>query len=95
MDYELTVLQEVTFKTDSLQTIIDKFYNDCSWHLTINVKDKNWLEAEIVLEVNDMEANIMLEYKDISTEWYSYDDYEELIDDLKSEWFDIDSLTLI
>lgn len=90
MKYELEVLQTVTYETEKLQDILDKFYSECSWHLTVTVKDQHNNEAELNLEVNDMEANISIDW----SEWTSYDE-EDVLDMIAYEWLDINSLTLI
>lgn len=95
MEYEITVLQEITFETESLQEIVTKFFTECSWHIIIKVKDKDWKIAECNLEVNDMESNIMFEYWDTSTEWYTWWDYYDVLAWIQDAWLDINSLTLI
>lgn len=95
MKYEIEILQTVTYETEKLQDILDKFYSECSWHLSVTVKDKDDKELILHLEVNDMEANIMT----TDSEWHEserYTYYEDDIEqDIKDCWLDFNSIKLI
>ena len=95
MKFKLTELKETEFETESLKEILDKFYDNCSWHLTVELKDKDWNTIILWLEINDMESNIMFETEEWETERTSYSDYEDTLSDIEDEWLDINSLTLI
>jgi hypothetical protein len=95
MIYELVVRQEIEYETEDLDCILEKFYSECTWHLTIKIKDKDCKELELGLEVNDMEANI----KYIDSDWYEteWNEYNEdmVQTDIENYGLDYNSIILI
>lgn len=95
MKFEIEILQTIEYETDNLQDILDKFYSECSWHLSVTIKDKDDKELILHLEVNDMEANIKIEDSDWNeTERDSYDE-DEIQESIEYYWLNFNYIRLV